>query len=254
MNYKVAIIGKGHVGSCMLELFPDAYVYDEPLGIGTREEANTCDIAFVCVPTPKGTDGVCDTSIVRDVLEWLDTDVIVLRSTVPVGFTDVMKYELNKSIVFQPEYYGETTAHPFADPHNRNWITLGGYEVDVTKVVELYQSVFTSEIIINIVSPTVAEMAKYMENSFFATKVIFCNQFYDLCLAMDVDYNQVRETWLLDPRIGRSHTFVYPDNQGYGGACLPKDTAAIIHQGDEYYTDMSLLKAVEKINGGYHND
>lgn len=97
-------------------------------------------------------------------------------------------------------------------------------------------------------------MAKYMENTFFATKVTFCNQFYDLCLAMDVDYNKVRETWLLDPRIGRSHTFVYPDNRGYGGSCLPKDTAAIIYQGDEFYTDMSLLKAVEKINGGYHND
>lgn len=118
----------------------------------------------------------------------------------------------------------------------------------------MYQSIFTSELIINIVTPGEAEMAKYMENTFFATKVTFCNQFYDLCLAMDVDYNKVRETWLLDPRIGRSHTFVYPDNRGYGGSCLPKDTAAIIYQGDEFYTDMSLLKAVEKINGGYHND
>lgn len=255
MNYKVAIIGKGHVGSCMLELFPDAYVYDEPLGIGTREEANKCDIAFVCVPTPKELPGGgCNTDIVCDVLEWLDTDVIVLRSTVPVGFTDVMRFKLRKDIIFMPEYYGETTAHPFADPHNRNWITLGGYEPATTKVAELYQSIFTSELIINIVTPGEAEMAKYMENTFFATKVTFCNQFYDLCLAMDVDYNKVRETWLLDPRIGRSHTFVYPDNRGYGGSCLPKDTAAIIYQGDEFYTDMSLLKAVEKINGGYHND
>ena len=255
MNYSVAIIGEGHVGGCMHQLFPDAYIYDEPKGIGTREEVNKRDFAFVCVPTPMAEDGSCDTSIVEDVLSWLDPkQVIILRSTIPVGFTWKAIRFYGKSIVFQPEYYGETKAHPFENPHNRSWITLGGAINDTSKVAELYQTVFTSNLIINQVTEDTAELAKYMENAFYSTKVIFCNQFYDLAKALGVDYNQLRETWLLDPRISRDHTFVYPEDRGYGGSCLPKDTAAIINQADKVGIDMKLLKAVEEINGGYHND
>ena len=92
-----------------------------------------------------------------------------------------------------------------------------------------------------------------MENAFYSTKVTFCNQFYDLAKAVGIDYNKLRETWLLDPRISRDHTFVYPEDRGYGGSCLPKDTAAIINQADKVGIDMKLLKAVEEINGGYHD-
>ena len=254
-NYRVSVIGYGHVGTIMNELFPDAVIYDEPKGIGTREEVNNCDFAFVCVPTPKAEDGSCDTSIVDDVLSWLEPKkCIILRSTVPVGYTDWKSVTLNKHIIFQPEYYGETPRHIFADPHNRSWITLGGIEQDTVEVAKLYQKVFTSELIINQVDSDTAELAKYMENCFYAVKVTFCNQFYDYANAVGIDYNKLRETWLLDPRINRSHTFVYEDNRGYGGSCLPKDMAAMIKLGDDDGVDMSLLKAVEEINGGYHND
>ena len=254
MNYSVAIIGEGHVGGCMHQLFPDAYIYDEPKGIGAREEVNERDFAFVCVPTPMAEDGSCDTSIVEDVLSWLNPkEVIILRSTVPVGQTYHYMNLFEKPIVFQPEYYGETKGHPFENPHNRSWITLGGLFPDTQKVAQLYQTVFTSEIIINQVDSDTAELAKYMENAFYSTKVTFCNQFYDLANKLRVDYFELRETWLLDPRISRDHTFVYPDDRGYGGSCLPKDTAAIINQADKVGIDMKLLKAVEEINGGYHD-
>lgn len=253
MDYSVGIVGFGHVGGIMNQLFADAYVYDEPKGIGERDKINECDFVFVCVPTPKAEDGSCDTSIVNDVLEWLNPkEVIILRSTVPIGFTSFYSELEHKKIIFQPEYYGETTAHPFADPHNRSWVTLGGEKEYTSKVAELYQKVFTSELIINQVDSNTAELAKYMENSFYSVKVTFCNQFYDLAKASGIDYNELRETWLLDPRIGRSHTFVYPDNRGYGGSCLPKDTAAIIHQAELNGVDMSLLKATEEANRRYH--
>ena len=253
MNYKIGIVGYGHVGGIMKELFTDAIIYDEPKEIGSKKEINECDFAFVCVPTPMAEDGHCDTSIVDNVLEWLSPKkVIIIRSTVPVGYTYKKGYLLHKRIVFQPEYYGETVAHPFADPHNRQWITLGGSIGNTAMVAELYQTVFTSELIINQVDSNTAELAKYMENSFYSTKVTFCNQFYDLAVALGVDYNKLRETWLLDPRISRSHTFVYPDNRGYGGSCLPKDTAAIIYQADKVGVDMSVLKAVEETNKRYH--
>lgn len=250
---KIGIIGFGHVGTAMKQIFADAYVYDEPKFIGDREELNKCDVAFVCVPTPMAENGSCDTSIVEYVLEWVSTPYIVIRSTVPVGFTESMKNKYGKKIFFQPEYYGETVAHPFADIKNQTWITIGGDKKDAEIIVSVYQKVFTSNVYINLVDSKTAELAKYMENCFFATKVIFCNEFFDLANAMGVSYTELRETWLLDPRMGRSHTFVYPDDRGYGGSCLPKDISAIVKQGDKI-ADVTLLKAVMEKNEILHRD
>lgn len=254
---KISVVGKGHVGSCMLELFPDAIVYDKYLGIGKIEDVKDSDFIFVCVPTPEGNFGECNTSAVDEVLSSLNeicksSAIVIIRSTVPVGYTHVADKKYGFGVVFQPEYYGETNDHPFADPHNRSWITLGGELCDTSKVAQLYQEVFNSNIIIHQVNAKTAELAKYMENCFYATKVTFCNQFYDFAKTIGVDYNQLRETWLLDPRIGRSHTFVFEDNRGYGGSCLPKDMAAMIYMADDFGVDMPLLTAVKEINDTYH--
>ena len=247
----IGIVGRGHVGTTMCQLFPEAAVYDEPLGVGSREEINRCDVAFICVPTPMAADGACDTSIVEGILDWIEAKTVVLRSTVPVGFTDRMMQKTGKHIVFQPEYYGETVNHPFADPLARSWITLGGNKEDLPPVVRVYQQVFTSAVAINQVDAKTAELAKYMENCFLAAKVTFCNEFYDLAQKLGVDYTDLRETWLMDPRIGRSHTFVYPDKRGFSGSCLPKDLSAMIDQGDKVGADTSLLKAIREKNKGY---
>ena len=241
---KIGIVGFGHVGGAMKKLFADAVVYDEPKGLGSREEINGCNVTFICVPTPMDADGSCKTSIVEYVIQWIRSDVIVIRSTVPVGFTDEMARKYRKNICFQPEYYGETVAHPFSNIRNQYWITIGGDEYPVRIAASAYKTVFTSELIINLVDAKTAELAKYMENCFLATKVTFCNEFYDLAEKMRVNYDKVRETWLLDPRIGRSHTFVYENARGFGGSCLPKDTSALVCQGVAMGADVSLMKAV----------
>jgi UDP-glucose 6-dehydrogenase len=66
-----------------------------------------------------------------------------------------------------------------------------------------------------------------MENCFLATKVAFVNQFYDIATAMNVDFDELRELWLSDERIGRSHTLV-TEERGFRGRCLPKDMKAMI--------------------------
>ena len=101
---KVGIIGLGAVGKGVHALFPDAATYDEPLGIGSREEVNACDVAFIAVPTPQGEDGSCDTSIVENVIDWLEAKIIVIRSTVAVGTTDRIRQQTGKRVIFQPEY------------------------------------------------------------------------------------------------------------------------------------------------------
>lgn len=251
---KVGIVGYGHVGEAMHGLFKDAVIYDKLKNLGTREEINGCDTVFVCVPTPQSKDGRCDTSIVEEVLEWIEAPLIILRSTVYVGFTDKMMKKYKKEIVFQPEYYGETVAHPFADLNDRSWLSFGGTTKGIDLAIRTYQTVVNSNVKIYQADAKSVEFAKYMENAFLAAKVIFCNEMYDIACALGADYNLAREVWIADPRIGSSHTFVYQDNRGYGGSCLPKDISAIVSQAKELNVDTTLLNGVMAKNAKYKNN
>jgi UDPglucose 6-dehydrogenase len=112
----VAIVGYGAVGKGIGTLFPQAVIYDEPLGIGERSDVNRCQYAFVAVPTPQGPGGRCDTSIVEDVVSWVESEFIILRSTVAVGTTERLAAATGKRIIFQPEYGpAETPDHHTAD-------------------------------------------------------------------------------------------------------------------------------------------
>ena len=247
---KVAIIGAGAVGRGMAQLFPDAVLFDEPKGIGTREQVNACDAAFVCVPTPRAEDGSCDTSIVEDVVAWVEAPLIVIRSTVSVGTTARLAAKHpKKSIVFQPEYGpAETPDHPFNDLRKVRWIILGGDRVATSRAVRLWQDVYNADVVIQQTTAETAELCKYMENAFLATKVTFCNEFFDIAQRLGIDYNELRELWLLDPRIGKSHTFVFPDKRGYAGKCLPKDMDAVIAAAEGAGYDPQFLKAVAASN------
>ncbi|MCI0352896.1 MAG: hypothetical protein L0Z53_26035, partial [Acidobacteriales bacterium] len=64
-------------------------------------------------------------------------------------------------------------------------------------------------------------------NCFLATKVAFVNQFYDIASTLGVNFDELRELWLADARIGRSHTLV-TEERGFRGRCLPKDMRALI--------------------------
>ena len=251
---KIGIIGYGHVGTAMHNLFKDAVIYDEIKNIGSKDEINKCDLSFVCVPTPMNHDGSCDTSIVEEVISWCTCEVIVLRSTVRVGFTKEMSHKYHKKIVFQPEYYGETVAHPFANLSDRTWLTFGGDVNSINYVIKAYQKVINSNVRILQCTSDEAEMAKYMTNSFLALKVSYCNEMYDLCEKLNVNYNVVRELWIQDPRIGSSHTFVYDDNRGYGWSCFPKDTKALLEIGKQAGVDMTIIDSTINKNKLYTND
>ena len=245
----IAIVGQGDVGRTLSQLFPDAAAFDEPLHIGSRAEVNACRFAFVAVPTPEGPDGACDTSIVEEVVGWLQTDYIVILSTIAPGTTERLVAQTGKRIVFQPAYGpGGTPDHPYSDLRRMRWVILGGERQHTQPVADLYKRVYSSETSIWQTSARTAELTKYMENAFLALKVTFCNQFYAIAGAFGVDYDEMRELWLLDPRIGRSHTFVYPEDRGYGGKCLPKDVNALIAAVAEQGYQPSLLTAMVEAN------
>jgi UDP-glucose 6-dehydrogenase len=94
-----------------------------------------------------------------------------------------------------------------------------------------------------------AEMVKYMENTFYATKIAFCYEIDQVCRTMGVDYNEARDLWLLDPRINPMHTAVFAtNNRPFSGKCLPKDLSALVETAGSAGYDASLLREVLSTN------
>ncbi len=248
----VLIAGKGWVGTEVAKHFPNAVQVDENNSSKDFEGQNF-DYCFICVPTPPNEDGSCDTSIVESVFKEYGNivDTFIIRSTVNLGFTEEMTHKGYKA-VFQPEYIGETVAHPYLN-HGTDFIILGGEKGVVDNVGHLWAQVSSPTIHIQIVDSRTAELAKLMENSFLACKVTFFNQFFDLAESFGVNYHQLRESFLLDGRMGRSHTQVYPNNRGYAGKCLPKDVANAIFSGKKLGADMSFLEAMQDYNTRLRN-
>lgn len=94
-----------------------------------------------------------------------------------------------------------------------------------------------------------AEIVKYMANSFLALKVVFANEFSDLCRKLGVDYDLVKEGVGADSRIGFSHLDIFHGGyRGYGGSCFPKDVNTLIQFADEQGIEMPLVKKARRIN------
>ena len=248
---KIGIIGYGIVGKAQEEFWgkENCIIHDPFQGFENKDLINKeCDIAFVCVPTAMKEDGCCDLSIIEKTIFWLETPVIVIRSTVPPGTTDYYSSLYKKNIIFEPEYLGETNLHPYLDLRKRKFIILGGERKYCDIVLSYMQSLMHPDTHFYLTDAKTAELCKYMENSFLGMKVIFCNEFYEIAQALKIDYNELRELWLADERIGRSHTFVYPNNRGFGGKCLPKDINAIVKKSEEVGYEPKFIKAILENN------
>ena len=250
---KIAIVGFGFVGKFLKEIFPDAMIYDPflPEVSVTKEEINKAEAAFIGVPTNMLPDGSCDTSIVESTIEWLKTPLIIIRSTVKPGTTDKLakKYP-QKHIVFQPEYIGETPNHPMKTGalSEKTFMIFGGSKEDCGKAILVYQKVYNASVKTLCVSALEAEIIKYMENTAIGTMVTLVNEFYNICQAFGVSYDIVREGFLLDPRMSRYFTFVYPEKRGFEGKCLPKDLNAIVKASEAAGYAPQFIKDVLKNN------
>ena len=228
----VLIIGYGWVGRFLGSYFKNAHYVDEDNKLkgvdGALEkmaEGEKYDFAFVCVPTPMLDSGKCDTSIVENVVDKWKSKVnnFCIKSTVQIGTCDYLKKKHGVRICFSPEYLGETVGHPLVDSRKETFIILGGDGGVTKRFAELWSLATNSYTKIYQVSSKTAELCKLMENSWIATKVMFCNEFFGLAESIGIDWNELREVWLADPRVSRSHTYVYRGNRGFSGKCLPKD-------------------------------
>lgn len=198
------------------------------------------DYAFICVDTPYNDKGYCDMSAVEDAIVETNADILIIKSTVLPGSTEQFSRKYNKRIVFSPEYYGGTQ---HCNNFNFNFTILGGDKETCCEVQQILQSVYDGTHIFRIVDSKTAELVKYMENSFLATKVSFCNAFYEIAKSIGVHYEELRELFVLDPRVNPSHTFVYDDAPYWNSHCLNKDVPAIA-----YNSNNEFLENVIKYN------
>lgn len=243
MNNKVLIVGFGNVGQNLYKELNRLKVghYDINPDEYENKPIKNPSIVFICVDTPyEDEDNPCDISAVKDALSEHEAEIYVIKSTVLPGTTEQLKKETGKHIVFSPEYYG-TTQH--CNNFEFNFTILGGDKEDCLKVQQVLQNNYDARHKFYIVDSKTAELAKYMENAWIATKVSFCNQFFDIAENIGVDYETLRELFIADPRVNPSHTFVYRDHPYWDSHCLNKDVPAIAET-----QDAELLKDVIDYN------
>jgi|TARA_R100000081_G_scaffold86465_1_gene56175 UDPglucose 6-dehydrogenase len=262
---KIGIIGQGFVGTAVREGFQDYFTVltNDKNGqcSNTLEEIiDRCRVIFLCLPTPMSDDGSCYLGIVEEVLEKInercdlkefygnESRIVVIKSTMVPGTTE----KFNKTYkyiqtVFNPEFL--TEANSIEDFKNQNRIILGGPRPATTIVKRIFNKAFPKVPIIKTGSTT-AEMVKYFLNSFLATKVSFANEMYQICEALDIDYDKVTEYAKYDDRIGKTHLNVPgPDGDfGYGGHCFPKDVKALKSLAHKLNVSPRILQAVDSKN------
>lgn len=253
-RYKVGIIGNGFVGESLAFAFSptaDVRVYDiNPLRSShTLAEVYEADFVFVCVPTPMKSNGEQDSSYIETVFETaVPGPIYIIKSTILPGTTDYLQSKYpDLKIVFSPEFLTERTAK--LDMMTQARIVFGG-DPDLTECVEdLFTQRFMKRNFIHTDAVT-AELIKYMNNTFFATKVSIMNEFKRLSDALGANWPTALAGFAADGRIGDSHLHVPgPDGKlGYGGTCFPKDVNALISLGKKLGTPMNTLEAGWKTN------
>lgn len=250
---KVGIVGVGMVGGSMKRYYEKIgrapLVFDKGTAGGSLAEVNQADVIFICVPTPYNTsDGGFDLSFVREACSNIQgSKIIVLKSTVIPGTTEKLQQEFPQhQFLFNPEFLTELTADQDMQYPDRQIVgyTKSSFKVagDVMMILPLapYERIMTS---------MEAEMVKYFGNNWFAVKVSFANQMYDVCQKLGIDYDNVKEAAAADKRIGRSHLEVWHKGyRGYGGKCLPKDIRAMIQFAENAGVDLKMHKVAEEIN------
>ena len=223
-----------------------------------------CDLIFLTVGTPKSKSGFIDLSMIKNASKNIGISlrhsskkpIIVVKSTViPGTTTNVIKPLIEKmsrkkagkgfEINANPEFLRE--GNVIDDKLKPHLVVIGGSNKNsVNRLKKFYSKLYGSKIKFMTTNTQTAEMIKYANNSFLATKISFINHISSLCQSISgTNIDEVAEGIGVDPRIGRLFLNAGP---GYGGSCLPKDLETIIQFSSKIGVNPVLLKAVQQTN------
>jgi UDPglucose 6-dehydrogenase len=264
---KIGIIGGGIVGQAVASAFNDKTdVILSDLNNGTSID-DICkakvDIVFVCVPTPT-IDGVFDDSIVVGVLGQLEenwTGVVCIKSTMlPDSLLAIDNKYRGLEIVHTPEFLTERNAtEDFVNP---DIIVIGSNNEQAARYVETIYTKFSTinvECLENLhtVDLVTASILKYGFNTFYATKITFMNELYNVLTksGAKMSWDEFKVVYGSNPSIGTAHIDVpgHDGMMGFGGKCFPKDTKAFSTYARGLGEKMALLETVIDNNETYRN-
>ena len=222
-----------------------------------------CDMIFVTVGTPQKSNGAIELSMIKKATTTIGqiikkskkNPIIFIKSTVVPGTAQnvilpILEKKSGKKanrgfgIISNPEFLQESNAiRATKYPHA---IVLGGKQSKYMKKAKMFFSKMHPNVPIVITNFQTAEMIKYANNSFLATKISFINQLSNICQNIPgTNIDDIAKIIGLDPRIGKLFLNAGP---GYGGSCLPKDISALINFADKIGVNPMLLNAVKNTN------
>ena len=262
----IGIIGYGVVGGAtgkVLSKCHNIFPYDRfkspyNSNFNLSKIVQECNIIFICVPTPMKPSGEMDYHAIHDsILELIkeydkqkidpSQTIIIIRSTAVSGTTNELALKYPFKFAFNPEFLTEKNA--MQDMEKTDRVVIGTNDEETkNKILDVYKPLFPNARYI-CVSSKEAETIKYVANVFLASQIGIANEIYHICKALNVDYNIVKESILLDSRIGKNINVPGHDGDfGFGGKCFPKDLNALIYLAREHHYRPHLLEEVWRLN------
>jgi len=219
------------------------------------------DISIICVGTPSSATGHLNLSYIYRTAEAIGEalkeknsfHVVVIRSTVLPGTNkklgEIIEQVSGKkrnqafSVVSNPEFLREGSA--VKDYYNPSVTVIGGdHEEAIKKVASLYTDLKGA---IEVTDIEVAELIKYVNNSYHALKITFANEVGNICKSLNVDSHKVMALFCKDTHLNISPAYFKP-GFAYGGSCLPKDLRGLVTLGHDHYITTPLLSSIEPSN------
>jgi UDPglucose 6-dehydrogenase len=237
----ILVVGCGFVGETVAKSLEQN---GQPvIRIDPKYNDNTIDMylgtpglgAIVCVPTPT-VDGICDDSMIREVLEELGDVPVLLKCTVPPNMLETY----SENVTYNPEFLRAKTAEE--DFKNQKHFILGGTPENCGIWKNLFS--YMNVEFIN-TDRTTASMVKYLHNTWLATKVAFFHEVMNNVGADRYNHKEMIDILGKFENIGPSHMMAPNDDGGlgFGGHCFPKDTEAFLN-----FTDSEILRKVIEVN------
>lgn len=238
---KIGVIGVGNVGRAnvkgFLSLGHTVLEHDIKYNTKIQDVLNT-EILFVCTP-----ENVV-TSVVKELNLFGYKGVVAVRSTILPGTIDNLLEQTNLDICFVPEFLRQDYADK--DFINCALLAIGTYNLASARiVVRAFGNLPKS---IEYMLPTEAEILKYYNNCYASMRIVFANMMYDIAKKYNADYDIIKNAYVKTGKTSGQYLNVNKNLRGYSGACLPKDTKALMELVEQLHLDYDLIKSVHKDN------